>query len=180
MSSSNPVTGLLANEKLTGDNFIKWKSNMNIVLICENHEFVFIEECLEVPTASPPKTAREKKKHEEMETAYEIWESLQAMFGQQSDQCRHEANRSYMNIKMKKGVSVREHVLNMINIMHDAEVHGATNHERTQVLNEFQTFESLNKSNSKVEEANVVDSKPSSSKGKNNKRKKSHGKEIDK
>ena len=43
-----------------------------------------------------------RKKHEDMEIAYEIWESLQAMFGQQSDQCRHEATRSYMNSKMKK------------------------------------------------------------------------------
>ena len=55
------------------------------------------------------------------------------MFGQQSDQCRHEATHSYMNTKMKKGVSVREHVLNMINLMHEAEIHGATIDERTQV-----------------------------------------------
>ncbi|XP_062089493.1 uncharacterized protein LOC133796027 [Humulus lupulus] len=135
-----------------------------------------------------------------MGTAYEIWESLQAMFGQQSDQCIHEATITYMNMKMKKGVSVREHVLDMINTLHDAEVHGATIDERTQVslilesltpafstfttnyvmekleynmaqlLNEMQTFESLNKSNAKVEVANTANSKPSSSKGKNNKR----------
>ena len=35
MSSSNPVSSLLANEKLTDENYIKWKSNLNIVLICE-------------------------------------------------------------------------------------------------------------------------------------------------
>ena len=74
-----------------------------------------------------------RKKHEDMETAYMIWESLQAMFGQQSDQCRHEATRSYMNAKMRKGVLVREHVLNMINLMHEAEIHGATIDECTQV-----------------------------------------------
>ena len=27
-----------------------------------------------------------RKKHEDMKTAYEIWESLKAIFGQQSDQ----------------------------------------------------------------------------------------------
>ena len=74
-----------------------------------------------------------RKKHENIETAYEIWESFQAIFGQQSDQCYHEATRSYMNAKMKKGVSVREHVLNMINTMHDAEIQGVTIDERTQV-----------------------------------------------
>ena len=55
------------------------------------------------------------------------------MFGEQSDQCRHEATRSYMNAKMKKGVSVREHVLNMIDLMHEVEIHGVTIDERTQV-----------------------------------------------
>ena len=45
-----------------------------------------------------------RKKHEDMETTYEIWESLQAMFGQQSNQCRHESTHSYINAKMKKGV----------------------------------------------------------------------------
>ncbi|XP_062104710.1 uncharacterized protein LOC133815979 [Humulus lupulus] len=115
---------------------------MNIVLICENREFVFTKECLEVPATKAPKTAREKydawilsnnkakfymlasmgdvlrKKHEDMETAYEIWESLQAMFGQQFDQCRHE---KFMEQPLMR------------------------------------TFESLNKSNSKVEEENVAD-----------------------
>ena len=38
-----------------------------------------------------------------------------------------------MNAKIKKGVSIREHVLNMINLMHEAEIHGATIDERTQV-----------------------------------------------
>ena len=38
-----------------------------------------------------------------------------------------------MNAKMKKGVSVREHVLNMISMMHEAKIHGATIDVRTQV-----------------------------------------------
>ena len=38
-----------------------------------------------------------------------------------------------MTTKMKKGVSVHEHVLYMINVMHEAEIHGAVINERTQV-----------------------------------------------
>ena len=38
-----------------------------------------------------------------------------------------------MNAEMKKGVSVREQVLNMINLMHEAEIHGATIDDRTKV-----------------------------------------------
>ena len=74
-----------------------------------------------------------RTKHENMETAYEIWESLHSMFGRQSDQCRHEATKAYLTTKMRKGVSVREHVLNMINLIHEAEIHGATVDEKTQV-----------------------------------------------
>ena len=143
-----------------------------------------------------------RKKHEDMETTYEIWESLQAIFGQQSDQCRHEATRSYMNSKMKKGVSVREHVLNLINLMHEVEIHGATIDERTQVsiilesltpafsqlttnyvmnklqynmtqlLNELQTFEAISKTRPKEGEANVAEHKSSSSSSSKNKKRK--------
>ena len=94
--SSNPIIALLANEKLNGDNYIKWKSNINIVLICENQKFVLTEECPPEPHANAPRIVREKydswqmannkahsymlacmndvlrTKHENMETAYEM------------------------------------------------------------------------------------------------------------
>ena len=100
MPSNNPIIALLANEKLSGDKFVKWKSNINIVLICENQKFVLTEECPLEPPANASRTLRERydswihynnkacyymiatmndvlrKKHEDMETAYEIWESL--------------------------------------------------------------------------------------------------------
>ena len=57
-----------------------------------------------------------KIKCEKMETAYEIMESLQAMFGQPSDQLHHDAFKAAMNTKMKAGTSVREH---------QAKIHGA-------------------------------------------------------
>ena len=56
MSSSNPINALLANEKLSGDNFIKWKSNINIVLICENKKFILTEECPPEPHANACRT----------------------------------------------------------------------------------------------------------------------------
>ena len=60
MSSNNPIIGLLANEKLSGDNFVKWKSNINIVLICENQKFVLTEECPPEPSANASRTVRER------------------------------------------------------------------------------------------------------------------------
>ena len=47
-------------KKLTGDNFIKWKSNMNLLLVSENHKFVLNEECPEEPGVNAPKHVREK------------------------------------------------------------------------------------------------------------------------
>ena len=37
--SDNPITSLIAQEKLTGDNFTKWKSNMNLLLVSEAQVF---------------------------------------------------------------------------------------------------------------------------------------------
>ena len=60
MSSNNPIIALLANEKLSGDNFVKWKSNINIVLICENQKFVLTEECPPEPPANASRTIQER------------------------------------------------------------------------------------------------------------------------
>ena len=157
MSASNPIIALLANESLTGDNFVKWKSNVNIVLVCENNRFVLTEECPAEPVANAARSVREsyerwiqannkaraymlasmsdvlRLKHEMMETAIEIMDSLQNMFGKQSEQSRHEATRKYMNAKMSKGTLVRDHVLNMANYINEAELHGAIIDEPTQV-----------------------------------------------
>ena len=143
-------------------------------------------------------------KHERMETAIEIMDSLQNMFGKQSEQSRHEATRKYMNVKMSKGTPVRDHVLNMANYINKAELHGAIIDERTQVsiildsltpdflqftsnyvmnkldynvtqlLNELQTFEAISKTRTQKAEANVAETKASSSS--NNKKKRENNK----
>ena len=93
----------------------------------------------------------------------------------------------------------------MINLIHEAEIHGATVDEKTQVsvilesltpafmlfitnyimnkldynltqlLNELRTFETISKTRSKEGEVNVAERKPSSSAGKTKRRKKSTG-----
>ena len=109
MSASNPIISLLVNESLTGDNFVKWKSNVNIVLVCENNRFFLTEECPAEPAANAARSVREpyehwiqantkaraymlasmsdvlRLKHERMETAIEIMDSFQNMFGKQSE-----------------------------------------------------------------------------------------------
>ena len=61
---SNPILSLLATEKLTSENFVKWKSNMNIALLCDNYKFVLTEECPLEPAANATRTVRD---------AYDRW-----------------------------------------------------------------------------------------------------------
>lgn len=208
--SSAPVIALL-NEKLNGEFFLKWKSNINIALVCENLKFVLAEECPPEPPLNTSRSVREiydrwivannkakgymlagmndvlRLKHEHAEYAHEIMDSLQAMFGQRSSQSNHEAIKNAMNDKMKKGQSVGAHVLNMINYSTEAETHGATiddgtqvsmileslppsflqfksnyvmnklNYNMTQLLNELQTFEAISIGKVQEGEANVVE-----------------------
>lgn len=228
---SNPIFSLLASQVLTGENFVKWKSNMNILLINENYHFVLKEDCPPVPPANASKAVSDKydrwvvannkarcyllaamnevlrAKHEALETASEIMESLQNMFGRPSDQARHEAVKAVMNGKMKNGSSVREHVLKMIHHFNEAEINGANIDEKTQVgmiletlspaflqfrtnyvmnhkmcnltelLNELQTYETL--INDKGGKANVAEANAAEGKASSskNKKKKNVGKQ---
>ena len=47
----SPISSILSNDKLTGENYVKWKSNMNAILVCEDLKFVLTEE-------RPPELAR--------------------------------------------------------------------------------------------------------------------------
>ncbi|XP_073288471.1 uncharacterized protein, partial [Primulina huaijiensis] len=225
--SSGPVLALL-NEKLVGENFLKWKSNINIALVCENLKFVLMEVCPPEPPLNASRSVREiydrwiatnnkakgymlvgmndvlRLKHEHVENAYEIMDSLQAMFGQQSSQSKHEAIKNAMNARMKKGQSVGAHVLNMINYFTEAETHGATiddgtqvsmileslpptflqfksnyvmnklDYNMTQLLNELQTFEAI--SIGKVQEGEAIIVKETSSSSKASLKRKNKGK----
>ena len=146
---SNPIVTLLSNEQLNGENYAKWKSNMNIILISDDYKFMLLEECPPVPTQNAPKAKREAysrwinannktkcyllagmtevihKKHADMETAYEIIQSFDDMFGQPSSKSRQDAIKAVMNNRMKPGTSVRAHVLTMISHLHEAKINGA-------------------------------------------------------
>ncbi|KAG6532599.1 hypothetical protein ZIOFF_006448 [Zingiber officinale] len=131
---------------------------------------------------------------EPKECAFEIMESVQEMFGQQSEQAHHEATRKYTNARMILGTHVHDHVMLMMNYFFEVEMHGVVidegaqvsiilnslpsdfipftnnyiinklNYGMTQILNELQTFETISGLVKNKVEANVVD-KPNSSKG---------------
>ena len=56
---SNPIMPLLSKDVLTSDNFPKWKSNLNIVLVSESLRFILIEERPVLPAPNASKNLRE-------------------------------------------------------------------------------------------------------------------------
>ena len=120
------------------------------------------------------------------------------MFGQQSEQARHEITKKYINTKMRSGTHARDDVMTMSNYFNKDELHGSTLDEPTQVsiifnslpkefnhfissfvmhkrnygmnqlLNELQTYESICETTKREGEANVTVG--SSSKSKKRKR----------
>ncbi|XP_022847485.1 uncharacterized protein LOC111369998 [Olea europaea var. sylvestris] len=67
-----------------------------------------------------------QQKLESQETSYDILESLKAMFGHQSRRARFEAIRTLLNIHMKFGAPVKDHMLTMIAHFNVAENLGTT------------------------------------------------------
>ncbi|XP_073121818.1 uncharacterized protein [Henckelia pumila] len=128
-----------------------------IVLTAEKHKYVLTEQCPSVPTAestAAQKQAYDKwvrydemtrcyilesisnvlqQKHQNMETAAKIMESLQEMFEHQGCQARQASIRSIMNMHMKHGMPVRDHMLDLIGQFNVAEVLGAEIKSETQV-----------------------------------------------
>ena len=106
---SNPIIVLLSKDVLTGNNFQKWKSNLNIVLVGENIRYI-----LNVPKPPVPNNTATRQvkaeydqwvasnnkaiaymlasmsdvlraKFENQESAMEILDSLQEIFGPKNE-----------------------------------------------------------------------------------------------
>ncbi|KAA0050233.1 gag/pol protein [Cucumis melo var. makuwa] len=145
---NNSIVQLLASQKLNGDNYATWKSNLNKILVIDDLRFVLTEERPQTPASNANQNVREAydrwvkanekarvyifasmsdvlaKKHESLATAKEIMDSLREMFGQPSWSLRHEAIKYIYTKQMKEGTSVREHVLDMMMHFNIAEVNG--------------------------------------------------------
>ncbi|TYJ98102.1 gag/pol protein [Cucumis melo var. makuwa] len=74
------------------------------------------------------------KKHESLATVKEIMDSLKGMFGQPEWSLRRETIKYIYTKRMKKGTSVREHVLDMMMHFNIAEVNGGVIDEANQNL----------------------------------------------
>ncbi|XP_038902425.1 uncharacterized protein LOC120089071 [Benincasa hispida] len=155
MNSS--IIQILASEKLNGDNYPAWKSNLNTILVVDDLRFVLTHKCPQALASNANRTIREAydrwvkanekvcvyilssmsdvlaNKYKSLAMAKEIIDSLREMFGQPSWSLRHEAIKHIYMKWMKEGTSVREHVLDMMMYFNTAKVNGGPINEANQV-----------------------------------------------
>ncbi|KAA0047422.1 gag/pol protein [Cucumis melo var. makuwa] len=194
MNSS--IVQLLASKKLNGDNCATWKSNLNTILMVDDLRFVLTEECPQPPVSNANQASQKAydrwikenkkarvyilasmsdvlaKKHESLDTAKEIMDSLKGMFGQPEWSLRHEAIKYIYTKCMKEGTSVREHVLDMMMHFNIAEVNDGAIDEANQ------RFQNLTKGKQKEVEANVATTKRKFKRGSSSKSKAGPSKPI--
>ena len=147
--SFNPLSVILSQNKLTGENFTDWKRNLNIVLTYEKHKFTLLEACPPKPAANAAKAVRDayekwivsddmarcymlasmanvlQQQHQGMRTASNIMTSLQAIFGETTTRARFEAIKAIMNSRMKVGTPVRDHLHRIMAHFKEAKIHGS-------------------------------------------------------
>ncbi|XP_019260284.1 PREDICTED: uncharacterized protein LOC109238305 [Nicotiana attenuata] len=129
MSSFNPLTSILNQNKLEGPNYVDWKRNLDIVLTAEGYKFVITEECPEKPENATDDQVKAYDKwvkademarcyilasmanvlqhqNKSMGSAYDMLESLKEMFGEQNRAAKQTAMKALLNTKMAEGSSV--------------------------------------------------------------------------
>ncbi|XP_022897526.1 uncharacterized protein LOC111411206 [Olea europaea var. sylvestris] len=72
-----------------------------------------------------------QQKHQNMDTTTQIMEGLQKIFGHRGHQAQRAAIRSIMNIRMKLGMPVRDHMLAFIAQFNVAELLGVEIQSKT-------------------------------------------------
>ena len=151
MSSSafNPLSAILNQNKLNGQNYVDWKRNLDIVLTAEEYKFVLTTKKPDEP--NPDASQEEKDKfakwvkandmakcyilasvsnvvqhqHLPMALASDIMLSLKEMFGSQGRLARQRAMRDFLREEMREGTSVQEHLLKMFEHLNVLEILGA-------------------------------------------------------
>ncbi|XP_022154928.1 uncharacterized protein LOC111022074 [Momordica charantia] len=139
------LISLLDTNKLTGDNYPMWKTNLNVILVVDDLYFVLTEACLEAVRLDATKVVRDAyerrikanskarvyilanisdilaKKHETMITALEIMDSLYDMFGKLFSQVMHEALKFISNLRMKEGKHLSGNMFSRISSLRQLE-----------------------------------------------------------
>ncbi|KAL5580116.1 hypothetical protein UlMin_012558 [Ulmus minor] len=74
-----------------------------------------------------------QQQHQGMRTTADIMASIQAMFGETSTRAQFDAVKAIMNSRMKVRMPVRDHLLRIMAHFNEAEIHGSSIDQQTQV-----------------------------------------------
>ncbi|GMN74257.1 hypothetical protein TIFTF001_052339, partial [Ficus carica] len=151
-------------KQITGENFNDWKRNLLIVLNFEKHSFVLTQPRPPTPAIDAPDrdfVALERwdnsnlsamcyirasmsnvlqKQHEEHQTARQIMDNLEEMFGEQTIQAKTDAIKGLMNCRQKVGTPIKEHMMKVMAYLSEAQTNGAEIDSATQLVMVFQTL----------------------------------------
>ncbi|KAK1591530.1 hypothetical protein Q3G72_009150 [Acer saccharum] len=143
------LMNILKDSTLTGDNYVTWKRKIGLLLQSEKHKFVLTTPKPPAPNNESSimyrdeyeqwKTSNDMAKcyimatifdvlqqqHEGMESAADIMMSLEEMFAMKSKTTKREAVTAFMNLRMKLGQAVKDHMMKVIAHLNIAELHGA-------------------------------------------------------
>ena len=138
MKSSNPLSVILDQNRLTGPNFVDWLRNLKVVLASERILYVLNQK---PPTTLPIEASQEERdtldkwkdddlqvrcimwasmsteihqQHEKYDSAKEILLHLQELFGELSRTARYKISKRLFRAKMREGEDVGTHVNSMI------------------------------------------------------------------
>ncbi len=155
--SMSPLATILSSNKLTGENYVDWKRNLDIVLTIDKHKYVLTTPCPFEPSADSTQEEKDaftawirsdevakcyilasisnvlQQQHRNMETAADMIANITEMFGDQGRQARQAAVRNFMNCRMKAGTPVRDHMMLIIGHLNEMEIMGAEIDGETQV-----------------------------------------------
>ncbi|XP_055814604.1 uncharacterized protein LOC129884310 [Solanum dulcamara] len=162
MTSFNPLTSILNQNKLEGPNYVDWKRNL-IVLTSEDYKFVLAEECSKKPTYPTTEEVQPYDKwmkvdemgrfyilasmvnvlphqHQPMLSTYDMLASLKEMFGEKNCAAKQTAIKALLTTKIVEGSSVREHVLKFMSYLNELEILGVEIEKEPQVEMILQTL----------------------------------------
>ncbi|GMN26117.1 hypothetical protein TIFTF001_046024 [Ficus carica] len=134
---ASPLSVILTQNKLTGENFNDWKRNLLIVLNFEKHSFVLTQPRPPTPAIDAP---------DRDFVALERWENsnLSAMcyIRASMSNAKTDAIKGLMNCRQKVGTPIKEHMMKVMAYLSEAQTNGAEIDSATQL--EGDVFNGIN------------------------------------
>ncbi|GMN73248.1 hypothetical protein TIFTF001_052146 [Ficus carica] len=132
---SSPLSVILTQNKLTGENFNDWKRNLLIVLNFEKHSFVLTQPRPPTPAIDAPDrdfVALERWDNSNLSAMCYIRASMSNVLQKQHEE--------HQTARQKVGTPIKEHMMKVMAYLSEAQTNGAEIDYATQLVIVFQTL----------------------------------------